>query len=247
MKGKVVITAGAAQGIGRAIAVRFAAEGASLALCDLNAVGLVETLRALPPSQTAHRTYQLDATDSQAVTSIVQGIAQDFGCIDVLVNTVGITRRTPLLAMSPAEWDLVLRTNLTSAFLLTQAVGQHMIARGQGGKIIHIASNSGLMAQADKAHYCTSKAALIHFVRCAALELAPHHIGVNSVSPGPVATDEILHRATKDKDYVRKHNILLGRLARLEDVANAVLFLASSASDHITGHDLVVDAGESVC
>ena len=247
MTSRVVMVAGAGGGIGQTIAQRFGIEGASVALCDLNLVGLKETLGMMEPTQTSHSVHQLDVRDARAVTLVVRDIVGVHGRIDILVNSVGVTRRSSLLQMPVDEWDLVLDTNLKSAFLLTQAVALDMVERGQGGKIIHIASVSGEIAQAGKAHYCSSKAGLIHFTRCAALELGPYAINVNCVSPGPTDTDEIGRRARADHEYIKRHRIVLGKLARREDIADSALFLASSASDHITGHALVVDGGESVC
>jgi NAD(P)-dependent dehydrogenase (short-subunit alcohol dehydrogenase family) len=246
LQGKVAAITGAAQGIGRAIALRFADEGASLALCDLNLQDLERLVEVLPTASPAHRVYRLDVTDSKQVNAVVQAIIQSSGRIDILVNNAGLTYRTPLLDIPEPEWDHTYAVHVKGPFLLTQAIGRHMVGRGQGGRIINIASNSGQIAQPNKAHYCSSKAALIHFSRCAAVELGPFGINVNAVCPGPTDTDPIASRAAEDRDYIRRHNIVLGRLARKQDVANAVLFLASPASDHITGHALYVDGGEVV-
>jgi NAD(P)-dependent dehydrogenase (short-subunit alcohol dehydrogenase family) len=247
LAGKVAIVTGAARGIGRAIAERFAAEGALLALCDVDLPELdrVADLLRGEGTQTLHS--MVDVADSSAVCRFVEQVVRTFGGIDILVNNAGITRRTPLLDIPEDEWDLVFATNTKGAFLLTQAVARHMVEQGRRGKIINMGSTSGQVAHANKAHYCSSKAALIHLTRCAAVELGPHGINVNAVCPCPTATEAIAGRAAADRDYIKKHNIVLGRLADMEDVANAVLFLATPASDHVTGHALNVDGGEAIC
>jgi len=247
LAGKVAIITGAARGIGRGIAERFAAEGARLALCDLDLPELERVVALLhcAKTQTIHST--LDVADSAAVNRFVADVVRTFGGIDILVNDAGITRRSRLLDIPEEEWDLVYATNIKGAFLFTQAVARHMVQQGHRGKIINMGSTSGQVAHANKAHYCSSKAALIHFTRCAAVELGPYGINVNVVCPCPTATEEIAHRAAADSGYIKKHNIALGRLASVEDVVNAVLFLATSASDHVTGHALNVDGGEAIC
>ena len=247
LAGKVAMITGAARGIGLAIAERFAAEGARLALCDLDLPELERVVATLQSGGTQTLHVGLDVADSAAVSHFVEQVVSVFGAVDILVNNAGITRRTPLLDIPEQEWDLVYASNMKGAFLFTQAVARHMIAQCRRGKIINMGSTSGQVAHTDKAHYCSSKAALIHFTRCAAVELGPHGINVNAVCPCPTATEAIASRAAADGDYIRKHNIVLGRLASVEDVANAVLFLATVASDHVTGHALNVDGGEAIC
>jgi 3-oxoacyl-[acyl-carrier protein] reductase len=233
LAGKVAIITGAARGIGRAIAERFAAEGARLALCDQDLPELERVVSALRRAETDPMCCMLDVADSAAVNRFIRQVVKTFGGIDILVNNAGITRRSRLLDIPEEEWDLVYATNMKGAFLFTQAVARHMVEQGRRGKIINMGSTSGQVAHTNKAHYCSSKAALIHFTRCAAVELGPYGINVK--------------RAAADSDYIMKHNIVLGKLASVEDVANAVLFLATSASDHVTGHALNVDGGEAIC
>ena len=242
LAGKVALITGAAQGIGLAIAERFAAEGATVALCDMNLAGLEKLIKRLPPSQRRHSAHQLDVGDPEAVGTVVEAIIRQHAHIDILVNNAGIFIRRWLLDIAESEWDQMHRINTKGPFLLTQAVGKHMVKRGEGGKIINIGSISGQIVQEGKTHYSTSKAALIHFSLCMAVELGPFGINVNVVCPGPTDTPQIA--PALPEDYLKRHSIPLGRLARPEDHANAALFLASSASDHITGQVLNVDGGE---
>lgn len=242
LRGKVAIVTGAAGTIGRAIATGFATEGATLVLFDLNRPGLEEALTTLGDADPAHRAYDFDIVDSRAVRSNVEAVIQDFGCIDVLVNNAGLVFRRTLFEITEDEWDRVYGVNVKGPFLLTQAVARHMVGRGEGGKIINISSVAGKIARADKAHYASAKAALIHFTRCCAMELGPHGINVNAVCPGPTDTPMIVHPVSDD--YIRKHRIVLGKIAKPEDQAAAVLFFASPAADHITGQVINVDGGE---
>jgi len=246
LTGKVAIITGAARGIGRAVAERFATEGARLALCDLDMPEPDRLVALLRRTEMQHMAVELDVADSLAVNRFVNQVVEECGGVDILVNNAGITRRASILDIAEADWDLVYDTNVKGAFLFLQAVARHMVHRGRGGKIINMGSTSGQVAHTNKAHYCSSKAALIHLTRCAAIELGAYSINVNAVCPCPTATEAIARRAEADSDYIRKHNIALGRLATVQDVANAVLFLATSSSDHVTGHSLNVDGGEAI-
>jgi NAD(P)-dependent dehydrogenase (short-subunit alcohol dehydrogenase family) len=244
LQGKVAIVTGAAQGIGRAIAQKFAAAGASLAMCDLNLRGLEALRTELPLATPGHRAYGLDVADEDDVNAVVQEIAEHFGHVDILVNNAGIFKRGWLLELTESEWDEMMKVNAKGPFLMTKAVVRHMIARQLGGKIINIASISGQIVQPGKVHYSVSKAALIHFSRVMAVELGPHGIQVNAISPGPTVTPQIA--PVDPQDYLSRHYIPLGKMAQPEDHAEAALFLASAASNHITGQVLNVDGGEFV-
>jgi 3-oxoacyl-[acyl-carrier protein] reductase len=244
LEGRVAIVTGAAQGIGSAIARKLASAGASVAACDLNLEG-VEALRdELTPATPPHQAYRLDVGDEDQVNTVVEGIAEGFGHIDILVNNAGIFERGWLLELTEAEWDETMRVNAKGPFLMTKAVARYMMEQGRGGKIINIASISGQIVQPGKVHYSVSKAALIHFSKVMAVELGPHGIQVNVISPGPTVTPQIA--PVDPQDYLSRHYIPLGRMAQPEDHADAALFLASLASDHITGQVLNVDGGEYV-
>jgi D-sorbitol dehydrogenase (acceptor) len=205
----------------------------------------LEVLRSeLSPTTPQHQVYRLDVGDEDQVNAVVEEIARGFGYIDILVNNAGIFERGWLLELTEAEWDETMRVNAKGPFLMTKAVARHMITQGRGGKIINIASISGQIVQPGKVHYSVSKAALIHFSKVMAVELGPHGIQVNVISPGPTVTPQIA--PVDPQDYLSRHYIPLGRMARPEDHGNAALFLASPASDHITGQVLNVDGGEFV-
>lgn len=242
LQGKVAVITGAAGHIGRVIAARFSAEGASLALFDLNRPGLEETLATMSGADPQHRAYDFDLAETSAVRAAVEDVIRDFGHIDILVNNAGIVYRRTLFEITEDEWDRVYAVNVKAPFLLTQAVARHMIEADRGGKIVNVASIAGKIARADKSHYASAKAALIHFTRCCAMELGPHGINVNAVCPGPTDTPMIKHPVTEA--YIQKHRIVLGRIAKPEDQAAAVFFFVSPDADHITGQVVNVDGGE---
>jgi NAD(P)-dependent dehydrogenase (short-subunit alcohol dehydrogenase family) len=246
LRDKVAIVTGAASGIGRSISLRYAAEGASVALCDINMEGLQETLRSMTSANPAHKTYEMDVSSATAVQSITDEIFATFGRIDILVSNAGAVTRATLLELTEEEWDLIYSVNIRGAFLLTKAVGQHMVSQGEGGTVLYVASTAGKVRGGRMAHYASSKAALIHFSRCVALELGVYGIRANAVCPGPTETPFLGHNIPVEADFLERHNIVLGRIAKPMDVANAALFLASPAAEFITGQALNVDGGEAM-
>lgn len=244
LRDKVAIVTGAASGIGRSISLRFAIEGASVALCDINMLGLQETLRLMTRSNPPHRIYDMDVSNATAVQSVTDEILQNFGRVDILVSNAGAVTRATLLELTEEEWDFIFSVNIRGAFLLTKTVGQHMVAQGEGGSIQFIASTAGKVCGHSMAHYASSKAALIHFSRCVALELGRYGIRVNAICPGPTDTPFLGHPVPVGEDFLDRHNIVLGRIAKPEDVANAALFLASPVAEFITGQALNIDGGE---
>lgn len=239
--GKGALVTGAASGIGRATARLLSEEGARLALLDINKAGLQETLAGLRGGN-RHRACVVDVCDAGRLEALVAEIVEEFGDIDVLVNCAGRVERRTLFEITPEDWDRIYAVNVRAPFVLTRAIARHMIGRGKGGAIVNVSSIAGKVARADKAHYASSKAALIHFSRCAAMELGPYGITVNVVCPGPTETPMIQRPVTEE--YIRRHQIVLGRVAQPEDVARAILFLASPSAGHITGQALNIDGGE---
>lgn len=239
---QVAIVTGAGRGIGRAIALRLAGEGARIAIVsrtEKNSVTVAEEINALHAGLA--RPYAVDAADHAAVQKLCAQIVTDFTRVDVLVNNAGVTRDGLSMRMSSDDWDLVLATNLKGAFNFYQGVARTMMKQ-RSGRIINIASVAGLMGNAGQANYAASKAGLIAFTKVVARELASRGITSNAVAPGFIATDmtEVLSAEIK-ADVVKQ--IPVGRFGEGEDIAAAVAFLASGEAKYITGQTLSVDGG----
>jgi 2-deoxy-D-gluconate 3-dehydrogenase len=189
-------------------------------------------------------TLPLDVTQVASIRAMVDRVLGEWGRIDILVNNAGMNIRKMAVEVREEDWDPVIDTDLKGVFFCAQAAGRHMIDRGQGGKIINVASQVGLVAYHSRVAYCSAKAGVINMTRALALEWAPYHINVNAIAPTFVRTpfvEELLKDPAVREDVLRR--IPLGRLAEPEDVAGAVVYLASPASDLVTGHTLVVDGG----
>ncbi|HET7220108.1 MAG TPA: 3-oxoacyl-ACP reductase FabG [Vicinamibacterales bacterium] len=240
LSGRVAFVTGASRGIGRAIALRLGAQGATVlaAARGDNAQGTAEDIRAAGGKSDA---LSLDVTDAAAIDPAVAAALERHTRIDILVNNAGITRDQLLLRLKREDWDAVIATNLTSAYSLTQAVLKPMI-RQRSGRIICISSVVGQSGNAGQANYAASKAGLIGFAKSVALEVASRNITVNVVAPGMIATDmtSALPEKTRDALIAR---IPLGRLGAGDDIAAAVCFLASDEAAYITGQVLAVNGG----
>jgi 3-oxoacyl-[acyl-carrier protein] reductase len=241
--GQVAIVTGGARGLGRAIAETLSACGAKIALVDVNAETLAETVAAIRQAGGTAEAFVGDVTDSQRVNQIVEEVVTRLGSLEILVNNAGITRDSLVMRMKDEQWDAVLGINLRGTFLFTRAAARPML-KGKRGRIINIASVSGLMGNPGQANYSASKAGVIGLTRTVARELASRGITVNAVAPGFIATD-MAAKLGEDVLQQVKSQTPLGRLGDPQDVADAVLFLASEAASFITGHVLVVDGGLS--
>jgi len=246
LQDKIALVTGASSGIGRAISIRFAEEGATVALCSRRLSLLEETRSLMKPQPTLHKVFHMDVTDAVSVRSAVDSVLQTYGRIDILVSNAGeITRRT-MAELPVEEWDLIFDTNVRGAFLLTQAVSKHMVERANGGAILYTSSVAGKRCGTRMPHYTASKAALNHFMYCVATELAPHGIRVNAICPGVIDTPfggpKVDH-----EDIVQRHGIVLGRIGQPEEVADVAAFLVSPEARFITGQTLNVDGGELMC
>jgi len=240
LSGKVAIVTGASRGIGRGIAVMLASRGAHVvaAARGENAASTVEEIEAA--GKKAERTT-LEVTDSASIDAMISGVLGRHGRIDILVNNAGITRDQLMLRMKRDDWDEVIATNLTPAFVLVQAALKPML-RQRSGRIINISSVVGQTGNAGQANYAASKAGLIGFSKALARELASRNITVNVVAPGLIETD--MTKAITEKahgDWTTQ--IPLGRLGTTADVAAAVCFLASDEASYITGQVLAVNGG----
>jgi NAD(P)-dependent dehydrogenase (short-subunit alcohol dehydrogenase family) len=241
--GKVALVTGSGQGIGRATAERFVAEGAKVCALDGDASRLDETVRALASGGGDVEGITGDISRRKDVRSAVQRCVERFGGLDVLVANAGITSVQPLLEIDDASWQRVLDVNLTGTFLCTQEAARVM-ARSGGGAIVVTASTNAFWVEANLAAYNASKAGVVALVRTAALDLAKSGIRVNAVEPGVVRT-RLAAFVTEDPvaaaDYLKR--IPLNRFAEPGDVADAVMFLASKEAAYITGQTLVLDGG----
>ncbi|MBX3413650.1 MAG: 3-oxoacyl-[acyl-carrier-protein] reductase [Pirellulales bacterium] len=241
LSGQTAIVTGASQGIGRAIAVALGRSGARVACAARNVARLEETVAAIQAAGGTAEACECDATDDASVRALVTRVADEWGRLDILVNNAGITRDTLIPRMSDEHWDDVIRTNLRGTFLFTRAAARPMMQK-RYGRIINISSVSGLKGNAGQANYSASKAAIIGLTRSVAMELASRGVTVNAVAPGFIETEMTAALGEQTQEEVKKH-VPLKRLGSPEDIAAAVLYLASPAAGYVTGQVLVVDGG----
>ena len=244
LEGKVAIVTGGGAGIGKAIALRLAEEGADVVIADVDESAARATagqIEALGGRGEAART---DVTRKSEIEALVDR-AQQLGPIDILINNAGVETITPLLDIPEEEWDRTLDTNLKGVFLCSQVVAGTMIGEGRGGKMVNLGSVAGILPPRREPHYASSKGAVHTLTKQLALELAPHDINVNAVAPGVIRNGLSTHHCLSDPERAERieRGIPLGRVGSPRDVANAVLFLASEEADHITGVVLPVDGG----
>jgi NAD(P)-dependent dehydrogenase (short-subunit alcohol dehydrogenase family) len=241
--GRVAVITGGGSGLGAGIARRFAEAGAAVVVhYHTSAAGAEALVRAIDAGQGNAVAVGGDLTQAAAVERLLVKTLEAFGRVDVLINNAGLYPESDLLEMSEAAWDSVVEGNLRSVFLCTQAAARRMIAQGDGGAIVNIASIEGANPAAGHSHYGAAKAAVIAHTRAAAQELAAHRIRVNAVSPGLIWKDGI-ERGWPDGVQRWHSRAPLERMGMPEDVADACLFLASLAARWITGANLVVDGG----
>ncbi len=238
---KIAVVTGAGRGIGRAIALKFAEEGADVVCVSRtteNAEKVAAEVRAKGRRAWPHA---VDVADAQAVAAAADAILAETAHIDILVNNAGVTRDGLLMRMSEGDWDTVVDTNLKGAFLFTRAFSRTFLKQ-RSGRIINVASVVGLLGNPGQSNYAASKAGLLGFTKSVARELASRGITANALAPGFIETDMTAGLNEQMKEALLK-SIPLGALGQAEDVANAALFLASPAARYITGQVLVVDGG----
>jgi 3-oxoacyl-[acyl-carrier protein] reductase len=241
LENKIAVVTGAGRGIGRAIALKFAAAGADVACISRtadNAENVAEEIRAGGRKAWAHA---LDVSEAGAVEAAAEKILATAGRLDILVNNAGVTRDGLLMRMSEEDWDTVLDTNLKGAFLLCKAFTRTFVKQ-RSGRIINIASIAGLMGNAGQCNYAASKAGLIGFTKSLARELASRGITVNAVAPGFIETDMTAVLSEEIRKEVLKR-IPMNQLGQADDIAHAVLYLAGEGARYLTGQVITVDGG----
>ena len=242
LQNKIVLVTGASRGIGRAIALKMAQEGASVAFTYLSSIEKGEALeKELTDLGIKAKGYRSDASDYKQAEELMNAVISDFGTIDVLVNNAGITKDGLLMRMSEEQWDSVIQVNLKSVFNLTKAATKPMM-KAKSGSIINLTSIVGIRGNAGQANYAASKAGIIGFTKSIALELGSRNIRSNAIAPGFILTEmtgELNAAATEEWTK----SIPLKRGGQAEEVADACVFLASDMSKYITGQVLQVDGG----
>lgn len=241
LSGRVALVTGASQGIGQACALKLAEAGAAVALAARNKEKLGEVAAQIAAAGGKAAVYALDVSDEEQIKSAIKAAISELGKVDILVNNAGITRDQLVMRMKRADWDAVINTNLTSAYLCIQQVIPAMLKQ-RWGRIINVTSVFGQMGQAGQANYAASKAGLIGLTMAIAREVGSRNITCNAVAPGFIATamTDVLPAEIKEAGVKA---IPLGRIGTTDDVAAAVRFLASDAASYITGHVLNVNGG----
>ncbi len=243
LRGKKALITGASSGIGRTVALAYAEAGAEVALAARHLDALEALAEEIAAAGGTAVPIACDVTRQDQVTAMVDRMTAELGGIDIAVCNAGIVSVTPMLDMSLEEFERIQHTNVTGVFLTAQAAARAMVAQGRGGSIITTASMSGhiINIPQEVGHYCTSKAAVIHLTKAMAVEFAPHHIRVNSISPGYIMTELVEPLAEYHRLWEPK--IPMGRIGRPEELNGLYLYLASAASSYMTGSDLVIDGG----
>ena len=242
LKDQVAIVTGGTKGIGRAICLLFAEQGAKVVANFSKDVDAAENLMSEAKSKRLNMgLFKADVTQFDQVKEMVEETFAQYGKIDILVNNVGLVRDNFLMLMSDEDWDSLLRVNLTSLFYCCKTVIRKMIPQRKG-KIINISSISGILGTSGQANYAATKGGMISFTKSLARELGPFNIHVNAVAPGLIES-EVVSKMPKEKVETILKSSSLGRVGKPEEIAQAVLFLASEHSNYITGQTIVVDGG----
>lgn len=241
LSGQVAIVTGASRGLGKAIALELAANGARVACVARDKEKLAETVGEITQAGGVAEAFACDVKDRVSIDKLVEAVVEKWGKLDILVNNAGVIRDTLMPRMTDAEWDDVITTNLTGAFLFSRAVSLYMM-RARYGRIINISSTSGLVGNPGQTNYSASKAGLIGFTRSVSRELAGRKVTINAVAPGFIESDMTKGLGDMVTEEAKKR-IPAKRFGTPEDVAAAVLYLASPAASYVTGQTLTVDGG----
>ena len=244
LAGKIALVTGAQQGIGKAIALAYGREGASVVINYLDNQAAAEEI-ASQIRTLGQRAVPIAGDVAQAadVRRMVEA-GESLGGIDILVNNAGIFPRVEFLDMTEAQWDEVLNVNLKGTFLCTQAVAQKLVERGRAGAVINLASSAAFRSSPRGVHYVASKAGIVGVTRATALELAPYRVRVNAIAPGTTDTAQPRYGMSEEELQAAGRQVPLGRMGTPEDVADLAVFLASEEARHITGQTLHVNGGQ---
>ncbi|MEM1198080.1 MAG: SDR family oxidoreductase [Pseudomonadota bacterium] len=237
---KTALVTGAARGIGEAMAKRFAEGGWNVVAADIDEAAMTEAAAGMTGNV---RPQALDVKHTGSIAEAISSTVETFGRLDALVNNAGIMDRAPFLEMTEDFWHHVIDTNLTSTFLAAQAAARQMVAQGGGGRIVNVASNSGIFGGRGRAAYGASKAGIINLTQTMAIELAEHDILVNAVAPGPTKTGD---HVPEEPWPTVKARMPLARFGQPEEIANVAYFLASEDCSFTTGHVWCADGGYTV-
>jgi NAD(P)-dependent dehydrogenase (short-subunit alcohol dehydrogenase family) len=245
IRNRTALVTGATQGMGAAIAMRFAQDGYDVAVTGTRLASLSATLAALKAKGTRAIGVQLDLRSQDSTEQALAQIVREFGELDVLVNNAGITTRSPALDTTREEWQAIIDVNLTGTFFMSQQMGRHLVAQKREGCIVNLGSTHGVVGFPQRSAYGVSKAGISQMTRMLAIEWAPHKIRVNAVAPGTVATpSRIAYFGADPKGFSEMiARVPLGRLCEMDEVAAMVSYLASPAADYITGQTIMLDGG----
>jgi 3-oxoacyl-[acyl-carrier protein] reductase len=242
LKDKVALITGSARGLGRAIAEKLAAEKVKLAITDINDAMAIATAEEISQRYGVETiALKHDVASEESTREVIKSVIKQFSRIDILVNNAGITRDARLMMMKQDDWDLVMRINLTGAFICTKLVSKQMLKQNSGS-IVNIASVSGLMGNIGQANYSASKAGLIGLTKTTARELAERGVNVNAIAPGFIQSD-MTHVLAEEASQRLLSQIPMNRPGKPEDVADVVLFLVSDLAKYVTGQVINVDGG----
>lgn len=254
LQGRSIIVTGAGRGIGEAMARGLAARGARLAIADLEEGNAAAVARSIAGAGGEAIAVAVDVTRRDSIQAMIRRVVDAFGRLDVIFNNAGIAQTRPFLSITEEDWDRVMAVNARGVLLCMQEAAQQMIRQGGGGKIVNTASIAGKQGYEPLAHYCASKFAVVALTQAAARAFGRHRINVNAICPGVVATDmwKVIDRGFREEGLTTRENeafetfskdILLGRSSTPDDLVGVACFLASAASDYMTGQSLVVDGG----